>query len=89
MEKNPKLKIEIEAVDKATKTLEEASKALRELSISFKQTAKSAQDAEKKQISFFSTLRAKTQKAGKYVDELNSRFRRLESLIFNLCDCEL
>ena len=84
MAQNPKLKIEIEAVDKVTSTLEEAAKALRELSSSFKQTAKAAQEAERKQLSFFSTLKSKTHKAGRYIDHLNSRFKKLESSIFNL-----
>ena len=84
MAQNPKLRIEIEAVDKVTSTLEEAAKAMKELSSSFKQTAKAAQEAEKKQLSFFSTLKSGTHKAGKYVDELNNRFKTLSASIFNL-----
>ncbi|WP_163327589.1 hypothetical protein GFV12_05165 [Desulfurobacterium thermolithotrophum] len=84
MAQNPKLKIEVEAVDKATKTLEEAARAFRELSNSLKGTAKAAEEAQKRHSSFLSILRSETRKAGRYVDQLNSRFRALSDSIFNL-----
>jgi len=84
MAQNPKLKIEVEAVDKATKTLEEATKAFRGLSNSLKGIAKAAEEAQKKHSSFLSILRSETRKAGRYVDQLNSRFRALSDSIFNL-----
>lgn len=84
MAQNPKLKIEIEAVDKVTATLEEASKALRSLSTTFKETAKAAKEAESKERSFFGTLKSKTKEAGKAVDGLADRFKHLEGAIFNL-----
>ena len=84
MAQNPKLKIEVEAVDKATKTLEEAAKAFRELSNSLKGTAKAAEEAQKRHSNFLSILRSETRKAGRYVDQLNSRFRALSDSIFNL-----
>jgi len=84
MAQNPKLKIEIEAVDKVTVTLEEASKALRNLSNAFKETAKAAKEAESRERSFFGTLKSKTKEAGKAVDGLADRFKHLEGAIFNL-----
>ena len=84
MAQNPKLKIEIEAVDKVSGTLEEAAKALKDLSSSLKQTARATEEAEKKHRSFVSVLRSETQKAGRYVEQLNGRFRALTSALINL-----
>ena len=84
MAQNPKLKIEIEAVDKVTATLEEASKALKSLSNSFRETAKAAKEAEGRERSFFTALKSKTKEAGKAVDGLADRFKHLEGAIFNL-----
>lgn len=84
MEKNPKLRIEIEADDRATEILKAAAEESNKFANSIKQTARAAEDARKKQLSFFSTLKSGTHRAGKYLEELDGRFKRLSSSIFNL-----